>query len=526
MSEAYDVIVAGGGVAGLTAAAYIARSGRKVLLCERSRSTGGLVNSFNVQGYTFDAGLRAFENSGILFPMLRDLGIEVEFSPNELSIAVGDQSIVLKDRASLEDYRLMLLKLFPANDADIASITAEISKVMDYMGVIYGIDNPLFIDYQNDREYLMKTLLPWLMKYQINMKKTKRLNKPIREYLRNFTKNDALIDIIIQHFFAGTPTFFALSYFSLYLDYVYAKGGTATLPRALTTFIQDKGGVILTEAEAAAIDPEGHRLELADGRAFTYKKLIWAADQTRLYETIQATIPKKAKTYRDLIAKSEGGDSVLSLYIGATLDCDYFAGISTAHIFFTPHLAGLSSLASVTEAINFDRAARLRWIEQYLERTTFEISLPALRDPALAPEGKCGLIVSTLMDYRLVAKLAEDGEYEAFKLLCSEKIIEILDQSIYPGLRDHVEFNLCSTPLTIERESGNRHGAITGWAFTNDKMPSVHDLTKIKRSVQTHLTDIFQCGQWTFSPSGMPVSVLGGKLAADAVIKELQERKK
>ena len=43
---AYDVLVVGAGMAGLTAAAYLSKAGLKVLICEKENQTGGLVNSF------------------------------------------------------------------------------------------------------------------------------------------------------------------------------------------------------------------------------------------------------------------------------------------------------------------------------------------------------------------------------------------------------------------------------------------------------------------------------------------------
>jgi hypothetical protein len=46
-------------------------------------------------------------------------------------------------------------------------------------------------------------------------------------------------------------------------------------------------------------------------------------------------------------------------------------------------------------------------------------------------------------------------------------------------------------------------------------------MPKIARSVLTQIPDTFQAGQWTYSPSGLPVSILTGKLAADRVVRAL-----
>ncbi|HPG86886.1 MAG TPA: hypothetical protein PLQ29_09325 [Spirochaetales bacterium] len=42
------------------------------------------------------------------------------------------------------------------------------------------------------------------------------------------------------------------------------------------------------------------------------------------------------------------------------------------------------------------------------------------------------------------------------------------------------------------------------------------------RSIRTPIPGVYQAGQWTFSPSGLPISILTGKLAADAVVKDLR----
>ena len=521
MNREFDAIVVGGGLAGLTSAAYLCRYGYRTLLCEKSHKTGGLVNTFRHQGYAFDAGIRAFENSGIVFPMLKSLGLEMECRQNPVSIGIDGQWTRLGSRESLNEYAAMLSTLFPENVADIDRIVQEIQKVMTYMDVLYGIDNPLFLDNWNDSRYLFKTLLPWLVKYQRNIRKASRLNEPVANYMKRFTSNQALIDMIVQHFFKNTPTFFALSYFGLYLDYCYPKGGTGKLAQIVTDYVQQAGGTLYTDTTVTKVEVDSKQIHTASGDIYTYKKLVWAADQKSLYTALGATSAPSIEVQRDLVEKGQGGDSILSLFLGVDLDKDYFEGHGGAHAFYTPSKTGLSSLEN-RPADALSEEELYAWIGKYLERTTFEISCPALRDASLAPEGKTGVIVSTLMDYRLVKHISDVGSYTALKEYCTQKIIDILNASVFPGLAERVEFALCSTPLTVERETGNAQGAITGWAFTSGNMPSENRFQKIRDAVYTPIDNVYQCGQWSFSPSGLPVSILTGKLAADAIRKTLK----
>jgi len=39
---------------------------------------------------------------------------------------------------------------------------------------------------------------------------------------------------------------------------------------------------------------------------------------------------------------------------------------------------------------------------------------------------------------------------------------------------------LRSSPLTIEKITGNTHGSLTGWAFTNPYIPAVTQMLKVK----------------------------------------------
>jgi phytoene dehydrogenase-like protein len=225
------------------------------------------------------------------------------------------------------------------------------------------------------------------------------------------------------------------------------------------------------------------------------------------------------------VSEAKGGDSIMTLFLGVKCGTEALTGRCTAHNFYTPISTGLSALGSwkalpVTESERYKEALKT-WIGEYLRLTTYEISIPVLRDASLAPPGSAGMIISTLFDYDLVKAINDAGWYEEFKAFCTDRIIETLDRSPFPLDGALVTDKRCSTPLTLERLTGNRGGAVTGWAFTQS-IPAISTMQKVTNAILTPFPDIYQAGHWTFSPSGLPIAVLTGKLAADAVHKMLK----
>ena len=379
-------------------------------------------------------------------------------------------------------------------------------------------------------------VFPWLFKYLFTVGKINKLNSPVEDYLAKLTKNQALNDIIAQHFFKNTPTSFALSYFSLYLDYHYPKGGTATVIDRVTEFITEKGGVINTSVSVTNLNPEEKFVIDSNGNRIEYSNLIWACDLKQLY----SAIPVEELKNKELIHRIEqkraelkplkGGDSVFTVYLTVDEHKEYFESICTGHFFYTPDKRGLSTVSTkdIDEFLNSKEIQsdnnelknRVKnYLLEYFKMNTFEIAIPVLRDPALAPKGKVGLEVSLFLDYELDKKIEEFGWTDEIRDYMETITIGILDETIFPGIKGKVANRFSSSPLTIERLTGNTHGALTGWAFTNSVVPAVNQMLKVNSSVKTILPSVFQAGQWTYSPSGFPMSIVTGKLAADKVIK-------
>lgn len=503
-------------MAGLTAATYLVREGVEVLLLEQGSRLGGLVTGFNRQGFYFDAGMRAFENAGILRPMLRELEIDLTMTESKVSMGIGKRRIELEGPQGLDKYLSLLELFFPDEGSTLRKLGETIREVIEHMQVLYGVDNPLFTEHM-DLRYLFKTLLPWLIKYQWSMRKIDRLSMDVRDYLQEVTEKEQLMDVLIQHFFKGIPTSFAFSYFYLYQDYRYPEQGTVALIDAMAHRYLQLGGIYRIRSEVVSVDQRTSSVTLSSGEILSYDKLIWAGDLQGMYERLRPDegINRKLTELR----KAEPVESVLTLYLA--LDLPSEALPMSAHHFLTPSTEGISSIGLYE--VSWQAHKKIQWIKDFLRVTTFEMSSPSKREPSLAPIGKSSLIISAIINYDVFKDLRDCGLYDQVKAFIPEVILESIAEA-FPGLKDKVIFSEVSTPLTMEAYTLNKKGAISGWASGSDS-PALSSFKDMRKAIETGIEHIYQAGQWTFSPAGLPVSILTGKLAAEAVVKSLKKKR-
>ena len=356
------------------------------------------------------------------------------------------------------------------------------------------------------------------------------MNMPVEGFLDGILKNKSLKDIISQHFFKHTPTFFALSYFSLYLDYFYPKGGVGMLAEVLENKIKELGGEIKNETSIIEVLANDRLLKDEHGTQYKYKDMIWAADLKTLYKItktngLSAKIDTKFKETKELMLSSKGGESVFTLYLEVDEPLDSFRRIANRHFFYTPSKKGLGTTHTddLDKLLNnwsqTNKEEILTWLDRFVSLNTFEISIPGLKDHDLVPEGKKGVIISFLAEYELFEKIQNDGWYDEFRTALETRIIKVISNSVYPMLKDKIINRFSFTPISVKNRINSSEGAIVGWSFKQD-LPVISKIQHSARSVVTPIPSIFCAGQWAYSPAGVPMAILTGKLAANKVIEK------
>ena len=505
------------------------------MLLDKNNRVGGLVNTFEQNGFRFDAGPRAFVNSGMVKPILKDLGIEGDYLENKISIGIEDQMLYVNSMDALEEYKTILANLYPHNINDVEKIASSIGCLSKYTQILYEFQNPNFVNLANNKQFIFKELLPGMFRLFIALRKLNQYNRPMEDFFEEITDNQSLTDIVIQHFFKKTPAHFALGYFYVYLDYFYPNNGTGALPMLLEKKILDWGGQILSNKHINKVIPSESTIIDTEGRRYSYDHLIWAADLKTLHRILDTTglspeITEKIHSESRRFFSSKGAESSFILYLGVGRPPSYFKSKGGEHMFYTPSRIGLGTtnkqeLQNIIE--NFENVTRsevISWLEKFCSLNTYEVSIPALRDASLAPANQTGVMISCLFDFSLIKKIEKAGWLDEFRELMENQIIRIFSQTVYDGFSQDILFKFSSTPLTINKVSGSSEGAITGWSFETD-IPVKNTLTEIPKSVLTPIPGVLKAGQWAYSPAGVPIAMLTGWHAAQKIIKKSKSRK-
>ena len=93
----YDVVIIGGGPAGLTAAIYAVRANKKVLVLEATACGGQIINTSKIENYPAAPDITGLEFGQTLQKQAEDLGVEIEFESVEKIIDNDISKLVITE---------------------------------------------------------------------------------------------------------------------------------------------------------------------------------------------------------------------------------------------------------------------------------------------------------------------------------------------------------------------------------------------------------------------------------------------
>lgn len=512
MNQPYDAIIIGAGLSGLTASAFVAQGGARVLVCEQGGQVGGLYNSFQAGGYQFDGGIKAVENSAVMMPMLAQLGLleRVGFRRSPIALVTGGRVQPIRAFADVETYFRLLGELFPAQQAGLGRVLRDVKVVFGLLDGLLKFPIPFF-DPPGGGNDLRAA---WFKQHGGALSALPRalwlMNRELRPYLRAHFDNPGLENLLSGLFPDGTSAFFGLGYFRMFLDYHYPRGGVQTVPRVLADAVREWGGEIRLNTRVQQVllkNGQACGVRLAGGEEVSGGMVVAASDMRQALTALapEALLPDR---FQRAMRRAEVSHSVLNVFLGVDLSPERLDLQGCPHIFYSPDLAGIQEE---------DRLSA----PDYFTRVPQEISAPCLEEPELAPPGKTGLNVSAMTTWNYSGGWERSpAEYAQLKETCAHQLIASLEKWI-PGLSERIEYCSVATPRTIHSLTSNDGGAIMGWSYHRRRTLNRGNILQMRSSVLTPIPRLLTAGHWSFSPGGSPVAVLTGKLAAEHVLNQI-----
>ena len=517
-----DLIIIGGGINGLVAAAYLAKAGVKVLLLEARDVLGGLAGGVDpMPGYRCEVG---GPDAGWLLP---DIASDLQLDAEGLQL-VSPQACVCSPQ---DGGRALTLWADPARSAEeIARFSpddahrwpefaAQVARFAAVLEAIYAVAPPHVPD---PAAKDLGTLLRLGMKLR-------RLGKremveflrvapmSVAEWLDDWFKSDALKGALgaggITRIFQG-PRGAGTAYVFLHHQVgrpagavrgaQYVRGGPGALAAILANVAKGYGADIRTTAPVREIvvrDAKAIGVALETGEHLAARQVVTSADPRR--------------TFTRMVDAGQLDPE----FLRAARNIKCRGAVATVHLALSelPQIAGASEEAlggAITIAPSLDYLEHAYDDAKYgaVSRHPYlEARVPTLLDPSIAPAGKH--LVTVQLQYAPY-QLRPGGWDDRARSQVSDLVVDTL-AAYAPNVRSSIVGRHVTTPKDFEDRYGLTEGHAYHGELTLDQILFMRPLAGWSR-YRTPIEGLYLCGAGTHPGGGLAGA--SGRNAARAIL--------
>jgi len=439
-------VIVGSGMAGLTAAAYLARDGCDVEVFEQADHIGGVTATLRKEGFGWDLGPLMVESFGPGEPankVLTELGCadRVGMVRGFRGIAFPDYQ-VFRPAEYLGPYwrRERLKEIFPHEADGLDRYYRFYDTMMDLMTLASQAEGAGVL-----------RVLPLKLWMALLFNRVKRYQSWNAQQLMDHFFCDpklkaffvgilADMTVLPSEFMAlGVPAFNQESAFDdrmpaqvssagLRNTFRYVADGCGSLVEAVASVIREKGGRIHTGRPASRILLEGDKVrgvELADGeRKEAELVLVSGGARECFFKMVgREALPAGFAAKVDDVPLME---SVFMVHLGVDMDP-------------SPYQDGILNYYYGTYDVE-DGIARTRHADFHEGKDGFLIYIPSFHSSSMAPPGQHAITVYTIAPNKI------EGGWEARRQEMTDKLLHEAEK-IIPGLREHAKVIVSLTPV-------------------------------------------------------------------------------
>ena len=486
----HNCIVIGSGFAGLAAACFLAKEGKKVTVLEKNTKIGGRARILEDGGYTFDMGPSWYWMPDVFERFFKEFGKDVN---QELQLVRLDPSykVVWKDKDSWD---------IPASKQELKALLEQYEKgagdrLEDFLAEArykyeVSMQKLVYNASASPIDHLTKELIGGVFKLN--------LFSSFRKHARKFFKHPKILSLIeFPVLFLGAtaqeiPALYSMmNYVDIELGTWYPMGGIDALVKAIEKLAKDLGVEFKTDHEVTAVDIDpsrGIRKVSTIHGEFEADYVVNTADY-HFFDT--QVLPSEYRKYSDAYwDKRVMAPSSLLFYLGID---GKLPNLLHHNLFFD------ESMDVHSEEIYKK--------PQWPTKPLFYTSIPSKTDEGVAPVGKECMTILIPIAPGLKDSAELHQKYYDY-------VMDKLEAYCGISIRDKVEVKHFYSLSNFEKDyhafKGNAYGLANTLFQTAFLRPSIRN-KKIK--------NLYNAGQLTLPGPGVPPALISGEIAALELLK-------